>query len=403
MIKKSSLFFTFLLTSKTILFAQWQQTSCPFTSTQFFYSLASNGSNIYAGRDAPGNIFLSNDNGANWSVVNNGLAGAAVNSLVIKDTNVFAADWMGGVFLSTNNGTNWTALNNGLINTMVSSFLISDSNIFVGYNGGVCLSSNNGSSWTSVNSGLPNTAVRAFTKSGSNIFAGTAGYGVYVSSNNGSNWTAVNNGLMNGNVYSLASLGTKIFAGTQGGCFLTNDSGLNWTQVINLSVRSFAVYGSNIFAGIESGYVYLSTDSGANWNSISNGLNGASIYSLSVSDSNIFAGTWGSGVWKRSLSEVVGIKEIINYYYYYNLSIYPNPASDNCNLIVPDDFLYEKNLTLIIYDNSGKLIQQKTLEMNDDKMNNGKIKLNLEAEAKGVYSVTLSNGKKSYNGKIVFE
>jgi hypothetical protein len=31
----------------------------------------------------------------------------------------------------------------------------------------------------------------------------------------------------------------------------------------------------------------------------------------------------------------------------------------------------------------------------------GKIKLNLEAEAKGVYNVTLSNGKKSYNGKIV--
>lgn len=42
--------------------------------------------------------------------------------------------------------------------------------------------------------------------------------------------------------------------------------------------------------------------------------------------------------------------------------------------------------------------QQKTLQMND-----GNIKLNLEQEAKGVYNVVLSNKKKSYKGKIVFE
>ena len=58
----------------------------------------------------------------------------------------------------------------------------------------------------------------------------------------------------------------------------------------------------------------------------------------------------------------------------------------------------EKNLILSIYDNSGKLIQQSTIDMHD-----GKIKLNLQAEAKGIYSVVLSNGKKGYSGKIVFE
>ena len=80
------------------------------------------------------------------------------------------------------------------------------------------------------------------------------------------------------------------------------------------------------------------------------------------------------------------------------LIIYANPNAGKCNITVPYDFLHEKNLILSIYDNTGKLIQQKLLEMND-----GKIKLNLEAEAKGIYNVTLSNGIKSYNGKIVFE
>ena len=80
------------------------------------------------------------------------------------------------------------------------------------------------------------------------------------------------------------------------------------------------------------------------------------------------------------------------------LIIYANPNAGKCNITVPDDFLHEKNLTLNIYDNTGKLIQQKILEMNE-----GKIKLNLEAEAKGIYSVSLSNSSKSYNGKIIFE
>lgn len=81
-----------------------------------------------------------------------------------------------------------------------------------------------------------------------------------------------------------------------------------------------------------------------------------------------------------------------------SLIIYANPNAGKCNITVPDDFVHEKNLTLSIFDNTGKLIQQKTLEMND-----GKIKISLEEESKGIYNVTLSNKKKSYNGKIVFE
>lgn len=87
------------------------------------------------------------------------------------------------------------------------------------------------------------------------------------------------------------------------------------------------------------------------------------------------------------------------------LIIYANPTAGKCNITVPDDFVHEQNLTLSIYDNTGKLIQQKTLEMISPLggQGAGKIKVNLEQEAKGVYNVTLSNKKKSYNGTIVFE
>jgi type IX secretion system substrate protein len=80
------------------------------------------------------------------------------------------------------------------------------------------------------------------------------------------------------------------------------------------------------------------------------------------------------------------------------LVIYANPNKGSFRLKLPDDFKNEKNLTLSIFDNSGKLIRQQSLNMNDEHP-----KLDIFGEGKGTYNVTLSNGKKAYNGKMIFE
>ena len=80
------------------------------------------------------------------------------------------------------------------------------------------------------------------------------------------------------------------------------------------------------------------------------------------------------------------------------LLIYANPTQGKCNITIPDEFANEKQLTLTVYDNIGREIQVQTITMHV-----GKIKLNLTAQAKGMYHVSLSNGSKVYNGKIVFE
>jgi hypothetical protein len=82
----------------------------------------------------------------------------------------------------------------------------------------------------------------------------------------------------------------------------------------------------------------------------------------------------------------------------YSLHIYANPTTGKCNITVPDDLANERYLELVIYDNTGRVLQQKVLEMHE-----GTIRVNLEAEAKGIYQVTLGNGKKRYSGTIVFE
>jgi len=118
---------------------------------------------------------------AQW-VQTNGPGGGTVNCFAVSGTNLFAGTDGGGVFLSTDNGTNWTAVNNGLPdNTSVYAFAVSGTNLFAGTSGGVFLSTDNGTSWTPVNNGLtyPYPHVYALAASGTNLFAGTYHGGVW--------------------------------------------------------------------------------------------------------------------------------------------------------------------------------------------------------------------------------
>jgi len=106
-------------------------------------------------------------------------------------------------------------------------------------------------------------------------------------------------------------VGTNLFAGTSyGGVFLSADNGTSWTEAntgltgMKMVVLSLKASGTNLFAGTEDGLL-LTTNNGAMWTDISSGLTNMRIVALAVNDSNLFAGTWGSGAWKRPLSELV--------------------------------------------------------------------------------------------------
>jgi hypothetical protein len=79
------------------------------------------------------------------------------------------------------------------------------------------------------------------------------------------------------------------------------------------------------------------------------------------------------------------------------LFIYPNPSPGACNVVIPEEFQHESSLTLSIYDNSGKLVQQIVIDNE-----NPEYSLELTLKAKGVYVAVLSNGKRSVRGRIVF-
>ncbi|MDD5673541.1 MAG: hypothetical protein PHC61_05230 [Chitinivibrionales bacterium] len=90
---------------------------------------------------------------AQWSSVSTPFDWNSTNAFAVSGTNLFAGTQNYGVYLSTDNGANWTQKNSGLTNTTVLSFVMSGSNLFAGTQNGVFLSTNNGTGWSAVSSG----------------------------------------------------------------------------------------------------------------------------------------------------------------------------------------------------------------------------------------------------------
>jgi hypothetical protein len=310
---------------------QWVQTNGPCGG--IVYSLAVSGTNLFAGTGD--GVFLSTNNGTNWTTVNNGLSKRGTKLAVSPNgtggTNLFAGYTRGyeipapsGIFLSTNNGTSWSAVNTPFEG--FSQMVEIGTNLFAGNeDGGVFLSTNNGTSWTAVNTGMTNTKVFSLAVSGTNLFAGTFG-GVFLSTNNGASWTAVNTGLTSSFVFALYVSGTNLLAGTGGGgVFLSTNNGTNWTAISNnlptnceihaLAVSPNGTGGTNLFAGYMRDYesgVFLSTNNGTSWTAVNTGLikntwvhalvvspNGTGRGLDSSSGMNLFAATTG-GVFRST-------------------------------------------------------------------------------------------------------
>jgi len=333
------LLFFFVLFTTVAVNAQWVQTNGPYGGN--VTCLAFKGTDLFAGISV--GVYLSTNNGASWTAANTGLPGHTVLSLAMGATgDLFCGTNGGGIYISTNNGTSWTADTAGLTNNGISSIAVNGTNLFAGTNGGgIFLSTNNGTNWTPVNNGLSNSnsmyvssLVVSPTGTGdTNLFAGTEA-GIYLSTNNGTSWTSVLSG--NGDTYQLVvssngTGGTNLFAGFSldggtlgGGITLSTNNGTSWTSIdlgytgtggcLSLAAIPNDTGVVSIYAGMypdsanynPGGGVFVSTNNGKSWTAVNSGLpDDEEVRSLAVSGTNLFAGTSGSGVWMRPISEMI--------------------------------------------------------------------------------------------------
>ncbi len=364
------------------------------------WSLAVSGNNIFAGTNA--GVYLSTNNGEFWSLTSFNQSG---NVLLINGNSIYAGT-NNGVFLSTNNGQNWTHLG---LNNNVWSLAINGSNIFAGTNEfGVYRSTDNGVNWTQTS--LNNKWINSLVISGNNIFAGDlTSCSVFRSTNNGDNWTQIPLGGSATEVVScLAVNGNNFFAGTDnGGVFRSTNYGLNWalTDLMDVSIMSLTINGNYIFAGaaiwtLSHGGVFLSSDNGESWILKKQGMSNSSVWSLATTSQYIFAGT-DSSVWRRDLSEIIGIQNISTeipsgFILYQN---YPNPfnPSTKIKFDIPANLVGQTFLS--VYDISGHEVAKLVNEV----LQPGTYEVTFEGGnlPSGVYFYKLTSGEFTATKKLI--
>lgn len=256
------------------------------------------------------------------------MTGIKNNSLAVIGNNVFAGT-SSGIFLSTNDGANWTAANNGLKSYLVleaGGLAASGTNLYAAilpgggppYGNGICLSTDNGTNRTRLCSNPPGGMVASLSVSekgtnGINLFAGTAN-GIFISTNNGVNWTKINTGLPADSMFikSIAIEGSTILALTNYfTAILSTDNGVHWnnatwfTSSPDPDINSVLLYGVNILIATYNG-IYLSSNNGKSWTQINLGLpNDFWPQSITISNTNIFVGDYIGRVWRRPITEVL--------------------------------------------------------------------------------------------------
>lgn len=295
-----------------------------------FTDLETAGPNVLAVRPDSGFLFLSVNQGGNWSRINTAISGAFAQFLSAHNGSVYVSTPQ-GLFRSTDNGSSFTN-----INPSPSDFgelVWSGDTAYVATGDGIKVSVDSGLSFTTV--ALSGRAVRRLAVRGSNMYAivrnpapiqdsvlyatngsnvfspapfdpatfrfttvnqlatTSAGvlvasnYGLYSTYNNGNSWGLSDSAYNATGVRALAASGPYVYgAAYPMGVFRARPGNgvLNWEHSGDMSdgiegnVQCIAAKGPYVHVGISNGY-YRSTDSGVTWG-IATGATGGNVTSV---------------------------------------------------------------------------------------------------------------------------
>jgi photosystem II stability/assembly factor-like uncharacterized protein len=451
---------TKLLFALSFLFAlglysqQWQRTVGPIGGLGYNIKIHPTNNQIIYITDALSGIHKSVDGGTTWIPKNNGITSRSGSSnddipvfTVAIDQNNPTTIWAGtqndsGIYKSTDSADNWIKKTNGITETNIVfreiSVVNGDSNTiyasgevptgnqgneFEKVNGVIYKSIDGGENWNKIWSGsslarwlcIGANPVNLVSSTG--IFdreaSNTTGVGILKSTDGWVNWTNIGQGIPDQTILAiaLADNNSIIYAGTKSkGVYKSTDNGSNWAQILSevnttigdeptKLITGIVVNPTNknniVVGDIHTG-VYMSTDAGANWTNISQGLTNRAITSLAFSSDGktLFTGTKGVGVFSYNTSTLA----IDNYQTLSDIkNVFPNPSSGKFTLDLQSNSL--KSLDVEIFSILGKLVNKKTY-----RATNKKIEINIEDLSKGMYIVSyqLLNGQKK-SSKILIE
>jgi hypothetical protein len=258
-----------------------------------------------------GGVYTSNDGGAIWSAVNNGLLHVDVTCLAATSDaspTLVVGTATGGIYTSVDSGASWTATTLGLSSNAVSALATGGSSVYAALGEGVRVSSDAGMHWASTGTALPVSKVTCLGLIGTSLLAGANHSGVYLSTDRGDNWVAFNQQLSNTEVTCMAISQSMAYVGTTGGSVFHRSVGDSaWTNggnaFQNLSISALGVAGSIIVTGPAARGIFYSSDDGSNW-TLADGsvvdVRGTQFLSFASWSSYIFGGSLNYGIFRSA-------------------------------------------------------------------------------------------------------
>jgi photosystem II stability/assembly factor-like uncharacterized protein len=241
-------------------------------------------------------------------------------SIEIRNVSNNGLNW----YLATNQGVyhadalqpvEWTAINTGLTQFDTHVVVALQDDLILGtQEEGVFKSSTLNYDWASNNigtHGITNIRVHSVAGLGDTVTATATEKGIAISMESGINPLLRNNGLTDYlNVNDLVFAGDFLVAGTQNaGVFITEDLGLNWqainTGLLTPSIKKVFYSNGNIYAIGDNGKIYKSSLSTINWVEYMTGIpDDLQVTSMTFYSNWLYAGTYGGGVYAKTLSEL---------------------------------------------------------------------------------------------------
>jgi len=256
-------------------------------------------------------VWKTTDEGGDWTM-GTGLPEVGTAEALLEHEDVLYAAmsvaFPRGVFKSTDDGANWTYTSTGIPTNAILFSLWAEGNVMLaGAWEGIFRSTDQGASWSQVN-GAPPYAT-AFVDHGGAVWAAFAGQGVARSTDRGATWTSINGGLTGNerSVNTLLSLGGALYMGSHGEG-VHRLQGETWVPAgldDHFVSKLCEVPGLIVAATALDDYLYWSDNDGAEWHSLLEGYHGDEPYELAALGHDLWVGTRGHGVWKRSLTDIL--------------------------------------------------------------------------------------------------
>lgn len=295
-------------------------------------------------------VFLSKDELQTWEKTSLNV-GASITNIDTTENKVYLTSSVGRIFYTEDDGSNWSVINNPLTNKFANSTLFLGDDIYMSADDGLFRSMdsgkaffrvNNDNVWTDSNSGLTNHQIVSLATNSDYLFAGTESQGIFVSANSGDSWEVANVGLEalnSDNITNILPLGDRVILSTKGPLYESVNNGRSWVQVFdpginkgisasgfnqgllafgvngdgiytssdslkswglastqgintNTDYRYIEVEGDSIFVGTVEGEVFLSPDKGQSWQEITKEENFSTINSLNFQDGVLHVASW---------------------------------------------------------------------------------------------------------------